>query len=112
MMSKHGFHPLRMQERPQLYSYLDYRKFVSDIYEHKKSLNPRYSYAVFAKKGLLLSRSYIRLVIGGRRNLTLSSTFKFARALELSTEETQYFQQLVALNQAGGSLRLRPGSVR
>ncbi len=85
---------------PLIFNYLNYREFLRDFYQYKKSLNERYSYSVFSLKAGLKSPNTLALVISGSRNVTSNSVLAFARALGLDELETMYWEHLVAFNQA------------
>jgi uncharacterized protein (TIGR02147 family) len=82
-----------------LFSYLNYRIYLSDFYEEKKSTSD-YSYRRFSQKAGLGSPNYLALVIDQKRDLTIANIHQFAAALDLRTDEVEYFETLVLLNQA------------
>lgn len=88
------------RDLPDLFSYLDYRVFLSDTYEQFKGSQRGFSYRSFAKKAGMASPNFLKLVIDGKRNLGAKSIEQFANALELSTREREFFRTLVAFNQA------------
>ena len=81
-----------------VFRYLDYRAFLADFYKAKKSKG--YSYRAFSRAAGLGAPNYLKLVIGGQRNLTPPMAARFANACGLSGDATEYFQQLVEFNQA------------
>lgn len=83
-----------------LRTYLDCRDFLSDIYKQAKlSLSP-YSYAEYSHD-LGLSRSnVIRLIISGKRTLTIKSGEKIAQSLKMSGIQKKYWNTLVEYQQA------------
>ena len=83
-----------------VFEYLDYRTFLRDAYTHLKERQRGFSYRWFAKQAGMSSPNFLKLVIDGKRNLTATSTEKFATALSLSTQETSFFRELVSFNQA------------
>lgn len=88
---------------PQLNGYLDYRLYLKDYYEYRvktdKGRRP-YSYAVFSAAADIKSPSYLKLIIEGKRNLSLEMAEKFARALQFNKQETEEFVKLVEFSQA------------
>lgn len=84
----------------QIYDYFDYRKFLVDYYNEKKSHKQTFSYQVLANKAGFRSKSYIKDVIDGKKNLSEDSIFSLGRALELTDQEFSYFKNLVLFNQA------------
>jgi len=83
-----------------IYDYNDYREYLSDFYQTKKSRYPGYSHRVFAKSAGLSSPSHLSMIIKGERNLSLKTMAKFAEGLKLTSKERKYFERLVAYNQA------------
>lgn len=82
-----------------VFDYLDYRRFLKDVtgeLKTKDQFNVRY----FAKRAAIKAPGYLKMVIDGRRNLTVSSASKFGKALELSGREKLYFEKLVLYNQS------------
>jgi uncharacterized protein (TIGR02147 family) len=89
-----------------VFSYLDYREFLKDFFHEKKSVNPHFSYQVFAAQAGFKSRSYIKLVMDGKKNMADDSIKKLNSALRLPEKSFDYLKDLVAFNQAR-SLQLR-----
>ena len=87
------------EKSPRVFDYLDYREFLKDFYQHKKSLNPTFSLAVFSQKAGLVTRNYLKRVIDGERPLTSESIPKFCLGLGLGVKEKVYFEALVNFNQ-------------
>lgn len=85
---------------PEIYRYLDYRKFLADWFEWMKSAYPRYSHRAFARKAGQSSPSLLLSVVEGKRNLTPATTEAFQKALALDSESADFFGALVALDQA------------
>jgi uncharacterized protein (TIGR02147 family) len=83
-----------------IYSYQDYRSLIRDYIDRRRSDNSKYSLSSFARRGGINSKAMISLVLEGKRNLGLSSVFKFAKAMQLSEKEGYYFSCLVSYNQA------------
>jgi uncharacterized protein (TIGR02147 family) len=86
-----------------VFGYLDYRSFLRDYYIEQKARGRGFSYRVFSRYAGLRSPNYLKLVIDGERNLTEKMALTFARACELAGEESDYFIDLVAFNQATGA---------
>ncbi len=83
--------------------YLDYRKFLEDYYNFKresskKSLRP-YNYQVFSAGANIKSPNYLKMVIEGKRNLSMEMAQKFAKAVGLNKEQTDEFKLLVQFSQ-------------
>ncbi len=93
-----------MNSEPILSEYTDFREYLKDFYLYKKQLlsNPvrSYSYATFSAAADIKSPNYLKLIIDGQRNLSDGMIKKFARALQLSKQDTEEFAALVHYGQA------------
>lgn len=88
------------KQKIDLFTYLDYREFLKDWFVWVKKRKSSYSFRVFAKKADLKSHNTVRMVLTGERNLSAESISKFAKALNLNKQETEFFGILVLFNQA------------
>lgn len=89
---------------PDLSEYMDYRLFLADFYHAKKtqtknSIRP-YSYAIFSAAADIKSPNYLKMIIEGKRNLSLDMIAKFAKACSLNKAQTEEFRLLILFNQA------------
>lgn len=89
---------------PSLSDYMDYRLFLADFYRVKKaqtrlSIRP-YSYALFSAAADIKSPNYLKMIIEGKRNLSLDMVSKFAKACGLNKTQTEEFRLLVIFNQS------------
>jgi uncharacterized protein (TIGR02147 family) len=91
---------------PNIFNYMDYREFLKDFYTCHKAENPGFSYKIMADKAGFKSKSFIKLVIDGKKNLTADSLQKLNKVLKLNDNAFSYFDDLVAFNQAK-SLKMR-----
>lgn len=90
----------RGAEEPDLARYEDYRAYLRDYYAFRKVRNPRFSHGAFVRKAGIASRSHLKDVIEGRRNLTGPFVEKYVQALGLTSRRAACFRLLVALAQA------------
>jgi len=81
-----------------VFRYRDYREFLAAFYAHAKAAG--LSYRGFARAAGLGAPNYLKLVIDGKRNLSREMASRFAAACRLNAESTEYFELLVAFNQA------------
>src|SRR6185295_13705882 len=86
----------------EIFEYDHYRKFLRDFYDSRNDTSEKLSFRHFARLAGFNSPSFLKMVIEGSRNLSHESIRKIAEALRLNKEETQYFTNLVLLNQAEG----------
>lgn len=85
---------------PNLFEYSNYRDFLRDFYAYKKKEGKNFSYRSFSINAGYVSPNIYHLVMTGKRNLTEESAIRFAKNLNLSKKEQQYFKILVSFNQA------------
>ena len=91
---------IRPMQAPDVIAYLDYRAFLRDWFEWKKSQNPRYSHRLFARRAGVRSPSLLLLVSEGKRNLTAATTEAFSQAMGLDEDAARHFTLLVRMDQA------------
>jgi uncharacterized protein (TIGR02147 family) len=96
--------PNTLEDKPSIFDFTNYREFLKAFYEWQKLVNPEYSYRVFSDRAGLKSRSYLRLVLAGKRSLTPDSISKFVAGLALTRLEADAFTSLVHFNQSTDSL--------
>ena len=84
-----------------VFSYDNYRDYLSDFFEmKKKELPKKFSYRYINKQVGVKASSFFPLVIAGKRNLTIESIRKIAKAIPLKGRPLKYFETLVLFNQA------------
>lgn len=87
-------------DAPDLYSYIDFRKFLADWQAFRQGKDPDFSKSEVSRQlGLPRTRSFFTDVLAGRK---VSSSFveRFLEILALDREEARYFRILVRFNQA------------
>jgi uncharacterized protein (TIGR02147 family) len=82
-----------------VYEYLDYRAFLRDYYAQSKA-ERGLTFRGFSVRAGLNSPNYLQLVMGGKRNLTSQMAARFAKALNLDRDASDYFVELVNFNQS------------
>lgn len=80
-------------------AYTDYRSFLRDFYEDRKTRSPSFSHRQFCSKAGLSSPSFLREVIDGKRNLTETTIAQFVKGLDLVDRDAAFFGALVRFNQ-------------
>ena len=90
--------------QPALSDYMDFRIFLADFYRFKKestkrSLRP-YNYAIFSAAADIKSPNYLKMIIEGKRNLSMDMVAKFAKACGLNKAQSDEFKLLVVFNQS------------
>jgi uncharacterized protein (TIGR02147 family) len=89
--------------RPNIFECSDYRDFLKKYYAYSKKTKQNFSHRYFSIKAGFTSPNVLLLVMNGKRNLSKDSIAPFAKAMELSKREQQYFETLVSFNQATNS---------
>jgi uncharacterized protein (TIGR02147 family) len=79
---------------PNVYSYIDYRKFLNDYVAEKKCANPKYSIRLMAQK-LGISPGTLVRILNGKRNCSAALLPKFISLLKLRERAVEYFALLV-----------------
>jgi uncharacterized protein (TIGR02147 family) len=83
-----------------VFAYLDFRAYLRDYYAAKKQSGRGFSYRSFSRRAGLTSPNYLKLVIDGKRNLSMDMAARFADACGLNGDDLRYFIDLVAFGQA------------
>jgi uncharacterized protein (TIGR02147 family) len=87
---------------PDLFAYLDYRKYLRDAQEAMQAKDRKASFRAFAKAAGYTSPNFLQLVISGSRNLAPAQLPGTIRALGLKKQESEFFANMVAFEQAEG----------
>jgi len=85
---------------PDIFGYLDYRKYLRDLCAAKKVQNPHFSYRYLSQKLAIKSAGFFSWVLQGKRNISARLVLEIIRYFKLTKEEGVYFESLVAFNQA------------
>ncbi|MFK7826673.1 MAG: TIGR02147 family protein [Oligoflexales bacterium] len=76
--------------------YLEYRQFLSDVYSAVKAQVKPYSYLQFAEDLGFSKTNVIRLIIIGKRPITIKAGEKIAKAFDLLGPFKKYWMALIA----------------
>lgn len=83
-----------------IFTYTDYRKYLSDFYLEQKKVNNAFSYRFFSRKAGINSVGLYRDVVEGRQKLGRALIMKFSIAIGHSRKEAEYFENMVFFNEA------------
>jgi len=83
-----------------VFTYTDYRKYLSDWCEAERERTKSFSFRNFARRAKIKSSGFLKSVMDGDRDLTDDTIEKFVKALGLAGEEARFFADLVHFNQA------------
>lgn len=85
---------------PNIFEYIDYRRFLEDYYLRRKSLDQGFTHTFICYRlGQENARSYFNNVVKGRAVVTPTFVDRFIDLLELKSDEAKYFRALVNYNQ-------------
>jgi len=79
---------------PELYSYFDYRQYLWEYYQWKKSISDSFSYRYIAQK-IGVDHSLVIKIFNGERHIAPAKVASFIRLLNLTEESSEYFRSLV-----------------
>jgi uncharacterized protein (TIGR02147 family) len=83
-----------------IFEFTDFREYLRCYYTEKKKANTRYSYQLLTQKAGFSNRGFIFNIIKGTRKLSKLNCSKLSQALEHSSREQEYFENIVAYSQA------------
>ena len=87
-------------ELPDIFQYIDYRKYLEDYYSKRKSFDSSFTHAYICRRlGQENAKSYFNNVVKGRTNVTPAFIDRFIDLLELKPDSAKYFRALVNYNQ-------------
>ena len=87
--------PQEILDRIRIVDFFDYRDYLKSIYQELKKIKKPYSYQFFAEDLGFSATNVIRLVIVGKRKLSLKSANTIVTSLGLNHEPRKYFLALV-----------------
>ena len=85
---------------PSIFEYTDYRRYLRDFYAWAKVHKKGFSHRAFLGNAGMAGSAYLKRVMEGQHDLTSDSIPKFAKALDLTSQEKLFFESLVSFNQA------------
>ncbi len=88
--------------KPKVYEYLDVGLFLQDYYQYRKAIRQGFSYEKWADELSFKSRSFLRMMVLGKKKLTPNLVESLAQTLFSQKEEQEYFFCLVKYSQASG----------
>lgn len=87
-------------QRPRAQDYLDAKQYLRDVYEWRKNSIAGFSFAAWADELGFKSRSFVRMILMGKRSITAAAIPLFIQGMEMDRAEADYFEKLVNFNQA------------
>ena len=83
-----------------IYTYLDYRHFLQDIFNALKKKDASFSYRTFARMAKSTSPNFYQLITARKLNINNTQLDALSKALDLSKKEEDYFETIVAFDHA------------
>ena len=93
-----------MPNQPNIFTYIDYRKWLADVSEHLKASTRYFSHRWFAQAAQIKNPSLYSQIVAGKRNLSPALVDRFAKVLELGPKEATFFRHMVQFNHATTAL--------
>ena len=85
---------------PEVKKYLNVFQFLQDCYQFRKNNTAEFSYETWADEIDVNDKSYLRMMVIGKRPLNLKMTDAFSKNLNLTGDEKTYFEILVQYTQS------------
>ena len=89
-----------------IYDYSDYRKFLQEFYELEKSLDPTFSYRVFAT-AVNMDASLLVKILQGKRHVSRKCIETFVQFFRFKEAKAEYFREMVAYGKAKNDEQVR-----
>jgi uncharacterized protein (TIGR02147 family) len=83
-------------KQPNSFDYFDYKEYLKDYCEYRKSQDARFSHRMFLEEAGIPGTAYLRRVIRGERKLSQKNVPHFIKALGLNARKKQYFELMVS----------------
>lgn len=86
--------------RPNIYTYLDYRHYLNDLFASLKGADPSFSFRAFAKMAGSSSPNYLQLIRDRKLNIRPFGIHALSRVVKLTVRERRFFEYLAAFDHA------------
>jgi uncharacterized protein (TIGR02147 family) len=92
------------QPAPNIFEYIDFRRFLQDYYAKRKKNDPGFTHTyICSRLGQENAKSYFNNIVKARMNVTPTFIDRFISLLDLQRDESKYFRALVNYNQASSA---------
>jgi uncharacterized protein (TIGR02147 family) len=85
---------------PDIFDYTDFRQYLRDFYAYQKKSLKCFSYKYFSTKAGFKNKGFVYNIFNGTKRLSKTNVFRLCRAMNLNRHECEYFENMVAYNQA------------
>jgi uncharacterized protein (TIGR02147 family) len=86
--------------RPEIYTYLDYREFLNDLFKVLGRQDPGFSRRAFARMCGSSSPNFLQLILSGKISLQPGAIKALAVAMKMDKREIKFLDLLIAFDQA------------
>jgi uncharacterized protein (TIGR02147 family) len=83
-----------------IYTYLDYRHYLADLFNEFKQENPTFSFRAFAKMAGSSSPNFLQLIQARKLNIQTAGIHALSQSLKLTRKERSYFEYMVEFDHA------------
>jgi uncharacterized protein (TIGR02147 family) len=83
-----------------IYTYLDYRHFLTDLFNELKSEDLSFSFRTFAKLAGSTSPNFLQLIQARKLNIQTAGIHALSQSLKLKRKERSYFESMVEFDHA------------
>jgi len=90
--------------KPKLFDYLSANSYLSDYYQYRKAQNAGFSFESWAAELGFQSRSYLRMILIGRKKITPRFLEAFVCFEQMTAPEVSYLETLVHYTQAKSNI--------
>ncbi|KYG62402.1 hypothetical protein AZI86_16330 [Bdellovibrio bacteriovorus] len=88
-------------KKPSVFEYLDIVTFLRDDFAYRKSVAPNFSYEAWASELGFQSRSYVRMILLGKKKISDNFAEYYIKACRMNSKEAEYFLILLKYSQTG-----------
>ena len=83
-----------------IFEYTDFRKYLRELYAHRKAASPSFSYRFIAQKAGISSPSFIGKIFSGDSNISHQTLLRLVEVFQLAGPEAEYFELMVNYDHA------------
>lgn len=90
-----------MTKKPVVFDYMEARAYLQDYYSYRKNSDEGFSYETWSVELKYSSRSYLRMVLIGKKKISDGFTSAFCQSQKFTKAESEYFEVLTRYSQSG-----------
>lgn len=89
-----------MNKSPELKNYINVHQFLEDFYRFRKQTDDSFSYDIWAQEIGIKNRSYLRLIVIGKRAVSEETVNLLCRYFKFQDKQEEYFRMLVGYSKS------------